>query len=97
MSGGSYNYLYIKDARELHDATNDLEAIRDRLAGLGYADDAAQAVTDILDSIREFEKTIDAKMVRLRDVLRSVEWWDSADSGEDAVRDALDQFRRDES
>jgi hypothetical protein len=92
VSGGSFNYLYSKDASEIHNAIGDLEAARDRLAGLGYAEEAAQAVTDILDTIQAFDAVIDVKMSRIGGVLRALEWWDSNDCDEDAVRAAIADF-----
>jgi len=93
VSGGSYNYLHAKDTRELFDAVNDLQAARDRIAGLGYANEAAQAVTELLDSIREFDQTTTDRMARIGGVLRALEWWDSNDTDEDGFRRALDALR----
>jgi hypothetical protein len=52
MSGGSYNYLCHVEPLDLAGRIDDLEAMRDRLQGLGYADDAASATQAVLDTIR---------------------------------------------
>lgn len=49
MSGGSYEYLcWADDLDRLLEKQHHLEAMADRLAGLGYADDAAAETTDLL-------------------------------------------------
>ena len=88
MSGGSYNYLFERDLLE-QGVTSDLEEARDRLAALGYADDAAQAAQQILDALAEAVRRRDA----LADVLQALEWWDSNDYDEGQFRQALEAFR----
>ncbi|MEV4127076.1 hypothetical protein [Nocardia sp. NPDC049707] len=88
MSGGSYNYLYSRDLIEVG-VQSDLEAARDRLAGLGYADDVAQKVQGILDAIAEVERRRD----EIADVLQALEWWDSNDFDEEGFREQLDLFQ----
>lgn len=93
MSGGSYNYLFIKQADELFGDDNDLERMADRLAGLGWADDAAKDTYDLLAVLRTQTVRVDAARDRLRDLFQAVEWWDSGDSGEEGVRQALASYR----
>jgi len=93
MSGGSYDYLFYKDPDELLNSLSTIQDMTDRLAGLGYADDAASETEYLLLTIRQFENRISTMKARLEDVWRAVEWWDSNDSGEDGVKKALDAYR----
>ena|SRR5579872_5698491 len=95
MSGGSYNYLCHKfDVDELiRGGMQDLQSMTDRLAGLGYASDAARESEELLLTIRQMQNRTQVMMDRLRDVWQAVEWWDSCDSDEDRVKDALKKYR----
>lgn len=94
MSGGSYNYLcYVHEARDLVDRDGDLDDMSKRLAGLGYAPDAARETEDLLLLMRQWRNRVEARMDRLREVWKAVEWWDSADWSEDQLREALKTYR----
>lgn len=96
MSGGSYNYLATTcrdDLGELLTRRADLQRMADRLAGLGYAKDAALETESLILVLRQIEIRVEARVARLADVWRAVEWWDSGDYGEDAVRGALAEYR----
>lgn len=93
MSGGSYDYLCFKDSDVLMNMQPKIQEMVDRLAGLGYAKDAAKETEDLLLTIRQYEVRIDVMKERLYEVWRSVEWWDSCDSGEDEVKKALKDYR----
>jgi len=93
MSGGSYDYLYSKDVEDLLHSQETIQNMADRLAGLGYASDAAKETEIILLTLRQFENRISAMKERLSDVWHSVEWWDSCDSGEESVKNALEKYR----
>jgi hypothetical protein len=95
MSGGSYHYLCHKDGHEIVDIPVSLSAMAERLAGLGYAEDAARETEELLLILRQCEVRIQARIDRLRAVWRAVEWWDSCDSGEDGVKAALEAYRGD--
>ena len=96
MSGGSYNYLYTAmDLEDLQARRHDLEDMATRLAGLGYAQDAARETEELLLLFRQWETRAAVRLKRLTDVWHAVEWWDSNDSGEDAVREALTKYRGD--
>lgn len=96
MSGGSYNYLCeVQDLEDLRSRRYDLEEMASRLAGLGYAQDAARETEELLLLLRQWEVRATARIVRLADVWKAVEWWDSCDSGEDNVREALTKYRGD--
>lgn len=93
MSGSSYDYLYSKDVEDLLHMQETIQNMADRLAGLGYASDAAKETQELLLTLRQFENRISAMKERLSDVWHSVEWWDSCDSGEDSVKNALEKYR----
>jgi hypothetical protein len=93
MSGGSYEYLCFKDASDLANYEHQLQSMADRLAGLGYAEDAARETTEVLLMHRQAMVRIDTRLKRLSDIWHAVEWWDSCDSGEDGVKKALAEYR----
>jgi hypothetical protein len=93
MSGGSYDYLCDKSADEIGNMENQLQRMADRLARLGYAEDAAKETMETLLEIRQAKNRIQTRINRLRDVWYAVEWWDSCDTTEDAVRTALAKYR----
>lgn len=96
MSGGSYNYLFTaQDLEDLQAHRHDLEEMASRLAELGYAQDAARETEELLVLYRQWETRAAVRMRRLADVWHAVEWWDSNDSSEDAVREALAKYRGD--
>lgn len=95
MSGGSYDYLYDKyDCGELLNRTDVIQEMADRLAGLGYASDAARETEELLLTLRQFESRISVMRDRLAGVWKSVEMWDSGDWLEDSVGAALEKYRK---
>jgi len=96
VSGGNYDYLCWADELDrLLEKQHHLADMAERLAGLGYADDAAQETTDLLLTLRQWRIRAQAHVKRLEGVWKAVEWWDSADWDEDAVREALAKYRGD--
>lgn len=93
MSGGSYNYLCNRMAEEILQIQSDIERMAEKLATLGYAKDAAKETSHLLARSRAFEVYVETAMERLREVWKAVEWWDSADWGEDSVKQALEEYR----
>ncbi|MER7053475.1 hypothetical protein [Streptomyces sp. NPDC000351] len=96
MSGGSYNYLCSAlDLEDLLSKRYDLDEMSTRLAGLGYAQDAARETEELLLLLRQWEIRAETRLRRLTDVWKAVEWWDSNDSGEKRVDEALAKYRGD--
>mgnify|MGYP001613957360 CR=1 FL=1 len=95
MSGGSYEYLFTKDIDELMSGHSDtlIESMSNRLAGLGYANDAASETEELLLIIRQVKNRLYARQKRLSNVWFAIEWWDSCDSDEDSVKEALLKYR----
>jgi hypothetical protein len=96
MSGGSYDYLYGKDPYSILEAQDDLERMSNRLAGLGYAEDAAKETEEFVLIIRQFLNRAGARIDRLAQVWKAVEWWDSCDWGEEETKKALAKYRGEE-
>lgn len=92
MSGGSYNYLCYKDSDNINESRSDINDMRDRLTELGYLD-AAKETESVTLMLNAFEVRIQARIERLSEVWRAVEWCDSGDSGEDSVKKAVDKYR----
>jgi hypothetical protein len=98
VSGGSYNYLGLichDDLGELLSKRAELREMADRLAGLGWAEDAARETEELLVMLRQWQVRADVRVRRLANLWHAVEWWDSADYSEDRVREALAAYRGD--
>ncbi|MFE0794777.1 hypothetical protein [Streptomyces mutabilis] len=96
MSGGSYHYLCAAmDLEDLLAKRYALDEMSNRLAGLGYAQDAARETEELLLLLRQWEIRAETRLRRLTDVWKAVEWWDSNDSSEDRVHEALAKYRGD--
>lgn len=93
MSGGSYEYLCFKDAADLLEASEQLRAMADRLKGVGHADDAARETEDIIATVEQFQESLNARITRISEVWRAVEWWDSGDTNENHLHHALKEYR----
>lgn len=94
MSGGSYDYLcHATDLADMIHKLGPLEEMSRRLAGLGYAHDAALETERLLLDLRAAEVRVQATASRLSGVWRAVEWWDSCDSSENGVGEALRKYR----
>lgn len=93
MSGGSYDYLFTKEPDDLFAYSGELERMAERLSGLDYAADAAADAYDLLAILRTQTVRVEAAQRRLAGVFQAIEWWDSGDSGEDHVREALAEYR----
>jgi hypothetical protein len=72
---------------------DELQSMADRLAELGYANDAARETQTLLLEIRAFRNRATPVLDRLEGVWKSVEWWTSADWSEESVREALAKYR----
>lgn len=97
MSGGEYDYLYTRtELDELLNHERMLEAMADRLAGLGWAEDAASETQELLVQLRQWRVRARVRVRRLSDVWHAVEWMDSGDCREDTVRGALAVYRGEE-
>lgn len=94
MSGGSHNYLYSTDVSEVFARLGDIDGMARRMDVLGYAGDAASETRELLRIAEQFQLRIHAYLSRLGPVWKAVEWWDSGDSSEEEVKDALADYRK---
>lgn len=94
MSGGSYDYLYIKEPEDLFYNPH-IDNMVDRLIELD-APDAATELEQVNLILQNARVRVNARMERLKGILKAVEWYDSCDSGLDAVEGALERYRNGE-
>jgi hypothetical protein len=94
MSGGSYDYLCHKDAGEMFEMEHQLQRMADTLAETGYAEDAAKETMGLLLEVRSCKVRLDARIQRLTQIWRAVEWWHSGDTGEEGVKLAIEEYRK---
>jgi len=92
-SGVYLGTICVDDLAELVSKESDLRDMADRLAGLGYATDAAHETEELLVMLRQWRTRAEVRVRRLIGVWRAVEWGDSAAWSEDAVREALRTYR----
>lgn len=88
MSGGSFDYLFCKDAHRLVDAESDVQRMAVQLFEMGFKD-ASKKTRRILGLIRSIERIQD----EMADVWQAVEWFCSSDWGPDQVEEAIDKWR----
>lgn len=81
MSGGSYNYLFVRDEWDAEDLTR----MGDRLAELGLPREADRTYSLIAPRIAQDDP--------LRDLWRAVEWRDSGDDGEETLAANIEKYR----
>lgn len=94
MSGGSLNYLYIKEDEHLFEpqTVDDLETAAAVLVAKGYMD-IAKDVLRLAEYIKSATIRVSTLHEQLGDVLHSVEWYLSADYGDDTLRRHLEEYR----
>jgi hypothetical protein len=92
MSGGSHNYLYCKDSDEILNHISDIEGMRDRLTEEGYLD-AAKETEEVILVINSFNVRMQARLNRLSQVWRAVEWCDSGDSDPNHIKEEVEKYR----
>lgn len=94
MSGGSFNYLCYAEPYELFNKRQDLADMVQALGEMGYVDAAKETETIAL-ILSHFEARIQARLDRLNEVWKSVEWVRSGDSGPDRIEQAIADYRKD--
>ena len=92
MSGGSFNYLYCKDADELFNCISDLVDMADVL--LKYdCPDIAKDTRRLIEYIKSAHIRIEVLREQLSPIFRAVEYYESCDIGEDSLRQAIEKYR----
>ena len=94
MSGGSFNYLYCKDTEEFFalDSINSLVDMAVILKKEGY-EDVSKDVLRFVGYIKSARTEVDILRKQLKDVIHSVEWFDSHDYGEDTLKEHIEMYR----
>jgi hypothetical protein len=92
MSGGSFEYMYIKDVEDLINRNDLLERMRDALIEFG-AEDAARETEEFRLFLRQIEARTDVYMKRLGPVWHAVEWKVSCDWGMDQLLQKIHEYR----
>lgn len=94
MSGGSYDYLYCQETHKLFEPiyTSYLEDMYERCIELGY-EDVSRDFQRLIQYIKSAYIRVDVLRGNLRDVMKAIEWYDSADYGEDTVKRVIDAYR----
>jgi len=90
MSGGSYDYLGLKDLDQVCCMEGQLRSMHAKLMSLGAEDAAAAETMMLINAINGSHALID----KLQGVWKSVEWMDSGDWGMENVQSALSAYRR---
>lgn len=93
MSGGSYDYLYCKEAEELMSCVSYLEDMTETLIKEGY-EDVALDMARLTEYIKSANIRISVLSKQLRDVMKAVEWYESCDIGKDSLKKRIEEYRR---
>lgn len=95
MSGGSMGYLYNKEVPDLFDADHlaHMETAEAMLLDRGYKD-IAKDVRRLIEYINSAENRIGVLHEQLRGVFHAVEWYISADYGDNSLIRELEKYRR---
>lgn len=89
MSGGSFDYLFMKDFAEMMYNRHFLNEMLEELRYMGYND-----IADEIDGIvKKFDK-LGKEMDKFEGVFKAVEWKVSGDSGADDVEKAVKKLRK---
>ena len=92
MSGGSLNYLCYKEPEELFHYVRELEEVEAEMLRQD-AQDIARDVRRLIEYIKSAETRICVLSEQLNDIFHAVEWYHSADYGEQTLREHIEQYR----
>lgn len=92
MSGGSLNYLCYAEPRELFGHIDDMEQVEAVLLSKGY-NDIARDVRRLIEYVKTAENRLEVLHGNLGDVFHAVEWYLSADYGEESMLAAFNKYR----
>lgn len=96
MSGGSFDYLFIKDASDLFGSFSAREQLSRMVDELREFPDAADVAADAADALAIIDYQtvrLQAHLDRLKDVFHAVEWWRSCDWSKEQVNEAIANYR----
>ena len=92
MSGGSLNYLCFAEPTELINRVGDMEEVEAELIRRNYLD-IAKDVRRLIEYTLSAHNRISVLQENLNEIFRAVEWYHSADIGEDSLIKRFDQYR----
>ena len=93
MSGGSHNYLCFANMPDIISRTTDMEEMEQSLIELGYTD-IAKDVRRLIEYCKSAENRIGVLFEQLEDVFHDIEWYHSADIGEETLIKRLEKYRK---
>jgi hypothetical protein len=93
MSGGSHNYLCYAEVEDLLNRVNDMEEMEQFLIKKGYTD-IAEDVRRLIEYCKSAQVRISVLFEQLEKVFHDIEWYCSADIGEDTLNETLEKYRR---
>ena len=93
MSGGSHNYLCWAEMPDIIGRTADMEEMEQTLIQMGYSD-IAKDVRRLIEYCKSAEIRIGVLFERLENVFHDIEWYHSADIGEESLIKSLEQYRK---
>ena len=94
MSGGSFNYIYCRDAEKLFDSRSiaDLASIEEILLQHNEMD-VAKDVRRLIEYIKSARNRVEVLHQQLAPVLKAAEWFEDCDVSEDSMRRAIEKYR----
>lgn len=86
MSGGSFNYLFRKDVKDLLSEIETITSMRNALLAEGLMEQAEQTAY-VLKRINKIQQEIDNVLTetRLREVWKAIEWYYSGDHSRETM------------
>ena len=93
MSGGSLNYLYVREPGDLFSRIEELEKVERELISHNYPD-IAKDVRRLIEYIQTAENRITVLADQLRGVFKAVEWNLSGDYGDKQTKEELEKYRK---
>ena len=91
MSGGSYDYLCFRDEGDIFSHIGNLRDMAARLDEV--CPEAAAETRALFDGPRSLMAELEARIKRLTDLWKAVEWRDSSDWTDAQLAQAVEQFR----
>jgi hypothetical protein len=95
MSGGSFNYLYCKEAHELFDHSRivDIHDMAMLLIIEGHKD-IAKDLLRLKETLEKAITIVEVKLESLAIVMKAVEYWQSGDHGRETFEKIMDAYRQ---
>ena len=92
MSGGSFDYLYCREPEELFERVGYIEDMSEIALRLGY-EDIALDLTRLAEYIKSARIRVTVLQEQLKEVMHSIEWYESCDIGEDTLKKRFEEYR----